>query len=70
MEKNQFQTGVESATVHNQVQEHIAYFQGQIETVRALIRSHIDQNPTLKSQRDLLTSISLSLVSALLTPNN
>lgn len=57
MEENRLETGVESATVRAQVQEHIAYLQGQIETVRALIRSHIDQHPTLKAQRDLLTSI-------------
>lgn len=57
MEENRLETSVESATVRVQVQEHIAYLQHQIEAVRALIRSHIDQNPTLKSQRDLLTSI-------------
>lgn len=57
MEENRLETGVESATVRAQVQEHIAYLQARIEAVRTLIRSHIDQNPTLKSQRDLLTSI-------------
>lgn len=57
MEENRLETGVESATVRAQVQEHIVYLQGQIEQTRALIRSHIDQNPTLKEQRDLLTSI-------------
>lgn len=60
MEANRLEsagTGVESATVRAQVQEHIGYLQGQIEAVRALIRAHIDQNPTLKQQCDLLTSI-------------
>jgi transposase len=57
MEENRLETGLESATVRAQVQEHIAYLQGQIEAVRVLIRSHIDQHPTLQSQRDLLTSI-------------
>jgi transposase len=57
MEQNRLDTGVESPTVHAQLQEHVAYLQGQMEAVRQMIRSHIDQNPTLKSQRDLLTSI-------------
>ena len=57
MEQNRLDTGVESSTVQTQLQEHVAYLQGQMEAVRQMIRSHIDQNPTLKSQRDLLTSI-------------
>jgi len=57
VEANRLETGVESATVRAQVQEHISYLQGQIEQTRVLIRSHIDQNPTLREQRDLLTSI-------------
>ena len=57
MEQNRLETGVASATVQTQLQEHIGYLQVQIEQTRTLIRAHIDQNPTLKQQRDLLTSI-------------
>lgn len=57
MEGNRLETGVESTTVRVQVEEHIAYLQGQIEQTRALIASQIDQNPTLKFQNELLISI-------------
>ncbi len=43
--------------VEASLQEHIAYLHAQIEKTRQQIKDHIDQNPTLKSQRDLLLSV-------------
>ena len=57
MEENRLESGAESAEVRASLQEHIAYLQAQIEKTRQQIHDHIDQNPTLKGQRDLLTSI-------------
>ncbi len=39
------------------MQEHIAYLQQQIEKTRRHIKEHIDHNPDLKQQAQLLQSI-------------
>lgn len=57
MEENRLESGVSSEEVCASLHEHIAYLQVQIEKTRRQIKDHIDQNPTLKSQRDLLLSI-------------
>ena len=57
MEENRLESGVSCAEVRASLEEHIAYLQEQIEKTRQQIKDHIDQNPTLKGQRDLLTSI-------------
>ena len=57
MEENRLESGAGSEEVRASLQEHIAYLQAQIEKTRQQIRDHIEQNPTLKEQRDLLTSI-------------
>jgi transposase len=57
MEENRLESGVTSPEVRASIEEHIAYLQAQIEKTRRQIKDHIDQNPTLKGQRDLLTSI-------------
>ncbi len=57
MEENRLESGVSSEEVRASLHEHITYLQAQIETTRRQIKDHINQNPTLKSQRDLLLSI-------------
>lgn len=57
MEENRLESGVASEEVRSSLHEHIAYLQAQIETTRRQIKDHIDNNPTLKGQRDLLLSI-------------
>jgi len=57
MEENRLAGGVSCAVVRASLEEHIAYLQAQMEKTRQQIRDHMDQNPTLKAQRDLLTSI-------------
>jgi transposase len=57
MEENRLTSGVSSAQVRASLEEHVAYLQVQIEKARQQIQEHIDQNPTLKEQRELLTSI-------------
>lgn len=56
-ERNRLSAGINSATVKENVEKHIAYLDEQITHTQSLIRDHIDQNPSLKQQRDLLTSI-------------
>ena len=57
MEENRLESGVSCEVVRASLEEHIAYLQAQIEKTRQQIRDQIDQSPTLKNQRDLLTSI-------------
>lgn len=45
------------ATLHTDLDEHIAFLQAQIEKTRKAISDHIDGTPTLKGQRDLLVTI-------------
>jgi transposase len=56
-EKNRKQSGVPSAAVLETIDEHIAFLDGQIAALEQRVRDLIDQNPTLRQQRDLLTSI-------------
>ena len=56
-ERNRLAAGINSASVKEGLQQHISYLDGQITHTQSLIRDHIDQNPSLKQQRDLLTSI-------------
>ena len=55
MEKNRRDTA--PATLHTDLDEHIAFLETQIEKTRKAIQDHIDTTPTLKKQGDLLTSI-------------
>lgn len=57
MEENRLESGVSCATVRASLEEHIAYLHEQIEKTRRQIKDHIDGNPALKQQRELLTSI-------------
>lgn len=56
-ERNRLEAGIQSASVKEGLQQHIEYLDGQITHTQALIRDHIDQNPSIKQQRDLLISI-------------
>jgi transposase len=56
-ERNRLEAGIQSASVKEGLEQHITNLDSQITHTRSLIRDHIDQNPTLKQQRDLLTSI-------------
>jgi transposase len=56
-ERNRLSAGINSATVKEDVEKRIAYLGEQITHTQSLIRDHIDQNPSLKQQRDLLISI-------------
>jgi transposase len=57
MEENRLQSGVTCAVVQASLEEHIGYLQEQIEKTRRQITDHIDQNPELKHQAELLDSI-------------
>lgn len=55
-EKQRLHT-VTSSTVHQQLKDHIAYLEEQINQLLAQIKAHIDQDPALREKRDLLKSI-------------
>lgn len=55
MEKNRRDTA--PATLHADLDEHIAFLETQIQKTQKSIKDHIDTTPTLKSQSDLLVSI-------------
>lgn len=57
MENNRLASGGISGLVKESLEEHITYLQGQIEKTRRHIKDHIDSNPDLKSQAQLLESI-------------
>ncbi len=48
---------VSEAVVVPSIKEHLDYLEREIERTKDQIKDHIDQNPTLKKQRDLLDSI-------------
>jgi transposase len=48
---------VTSPTVRAHLADHLAYLHAQIEQITQQIKDHIDQQPDLKRQRDLLNSI-------------
>jgi transposase len=56
-ERNRLSAGINSAIVKEGVEQHIAYLDEQVTHTQSLIRDHIDKSPSLKQQRDLLTSI-------------
>jgi transposase len=55
MEQNRLDTS--SPIIRDEIQDHITYLDTQMEKAEQAIRDHINQNPTLKKQRDLLISI-------------
>ena len=57
MEENRLGAGGLTASVQQSLREHIAYLQEQLDKVKRQIKEHIDSNPGLKQQRDLLLSI-------------
>ena len=57
MEENRLESSMPCAVVCASLEEHIVYLHAQIEKTRQQIKDHIDQNPTLRKQRELLTSI-------------
>jgi transposase len=56
-EANRLQSGEQSGTVVAQLQQHLAFLEGQITHIKQQIDDHFDHHPDLKQQRDLLTSI-------------
>lgn len=56
-EVNRLAAGVTAEPVRKSVTDHIAYLDEQIAQTQSLIKDHIDQHPSLKQQRDLLSSI-------------
>ena len=56
-ERNRLSAGISSASVKESVEQHINHLDEQITHTQSLIRDHIDQNPKLKQQCDLLGSI-------------
>ena len=55
MEQNRLDTS--SPVIRTEIQEHVSYLDAQIKKTEQAIRDHINQNPMLKAQRDLLVSI-------------
>jgi transposase len=56
-EKNRLKSGFESDLVHESIQNHLDFLTQQIAKLEGQIQTHIDQHPTLKRDRELLTSI-------------
>jgi transposase len=56
-ESNRLAAGISAGSVKKSVTDHIAYLDSQITHTQSLIRDHINQNPSLKQQRDLHSSI-------------
>lgn len=44
-------------SLRSSISNHLEYLQESIDQTKALIKEHFDQHPTLKQQRDLLTTI-------------
>lgn len=57
MESNRLEAIITDDMVKASLEDHIAYLDQQIKQTEALIRTHIDNHPTLKQQSDLLDSI-------------
>jgi len=57
MEENRLASGRICARVQDDLEEHVADLKERIEKTRRQIKDHIDQNPDLKSQSQLLESI-------------
>ncbi len=56
-ETNRLEAGINASSVKRSVADHIAYLDGQIAQTQSQIKDHINQNPSLSQQRDLLSSI-------------
>ena len=56
-EANRLAAGVSVADVRASIEAVLTHLDEQVAQVRRLIREHIDRHPTLRQQRDLLTSI-------------
>ncbi len=56
-ESNRLASGIAADSVRKSVTDHLAYLDEQIAQTQSLIRDHIDNHPSLKQQRDLLSSI-------------
>lgn len=54
---NRQQSGIESSLVQESLEKLIEQFDEEIRKIQMLIKNHIDQNPHLKQQKELLTSI-------------
>jgi transposase len=57
MEENRLSSGITVDSVRESLEAHLAYLNEQIKRTEELIRKHIDSNPTLKQQSQLLDSI-------------
>jgi transposase len=57
MEENRLSSGISVGAVRESVEEVLAHLAEQIRKTEALIRSHINNHPGLKRQRELLDSI-------------
>jgi transposase len=56
-ESNRLEACINAASVKKSVTDHISYLDQQIAHTQSLIKDHIDNHPSLKQQRDLLSSI-------------
>ena len=57
MEKNRLQAGGLTQAVTESIQGHLSFLESAIKQTRKQISDHIDQNPSLKEQKELLVSI-------------
>ncbi len=57
MESNRLEAIIANDMVKASVEDHLAYLNHQIKQTEGLIRTHINNHPTLKQQSDLLDSI-------------
>jgi transposase len=57
MEENRLSSGITVEMVRESVQAHLTYLNQEIKRTEELIRTHIDNHPTLKQQSELLDSI-------------
>jgi transposase len=57
MEVNRLEAGTSAEQVRASLSEHITFLDEEIKRTEALIRTHIDQHPQLREQRELLVSI-------------
>lgn len=56
-ESNRLEAGINAISVKESVTNHISYLDSQIAYTKSLIKEHIDNHPSLKQQRELLSSI-------------
>jgi transposase len=57
MEENRLSSGITVDSVRQSVEEHLCFLNQEIKRTEELIRKHINSNPTLRQQRELLDSI-------------